>query len=409
ISWPEIKESRYQNLASGTNCYIDNDTEINKQNEWANHDNDNNYPDYDNDMEDEWFPDTAGSTSWHYYPYAPRLILNNIDTGASAENDLSQYIPPATLNIIDYSSITNGIIYAQGDLSVSGIIPTGQNLTIVSGGNIFVDSNLLKETNTASLALLAKENIVLNPTLRYAVDWTSPDDSWQDGSGALANPGEGTSTYPGTETISIPSGVSNTYIIDLDLGKLVTGGRIILWGYQDGEGSQIDTTLDVFLSRDAANWDSATVDENPSGDYHLDFTPQTFRWVRFELEVENTHPTQDQDFNLSSEGFDAIEVPIYAVDAALFTEDGSLEVVTGGGMDQVESILPNNNAYQPDADGLKVPSDSGIYSQRLFFWGTLTETEWTESIPDWEYIAYAYDDNLSSSPPPSLPPSVNLV
>ena len=402
VSWPEIKETRYQNLASGTNCYINNPGEVNLESEWSVHDKDND-PSYDNDTdEDEWFQDVEdSSTSWRYYPYAARLVLN--------ATNISQELSDETLNTIDYSDITNSIIYAEGDLSVSGIIPTGQNLTIVSGGNIFVDSNLLKETNTASLALLAKENIVLNPTLRYAVDWTSPDDSWQDGSGALANPGEGTSTYPGTETISIPSGVSNTYIIDLDLGKLVTGGRIILWGYQDGEGSQIDTTLDVFLSRDAANWDSATVDENPSGDYHLDFTPQTFRWVRFELEVENTHPTQDQDFNLSSEGFDAIEVPIYAVDAALFTEDGSLEVVTGGGMDQVESILPNNNAYQPDADGLKVPSDSGSYSQRLFFWGTLTETEWTESIPDWEYIAYAYDDNLSSSPPPSLPPSVNLV
>ncbi|GAI18096.1 unnamed protein product, partial [marine sediment metagenome] len=163
-SWPEIKEARYQNLASGTNCYIDNDTEINKESEWANHDNDNNYPDYDNDVEDEWFPDTAASTSWHYYPYAPRLVLNNIDTGGGTGPDLSQYIPPVTLNTIDYSSITNGIIYAQGDVSVSGIIPTGQNLTIVSGGNIFIDSNVSKETNTASLALLAKQSIVLNPT-----------------------------------------------------------------------------------------------------------------------------------------------------------------------------------------------------------------------------------------------------
>ncbi|GAJ15665.1 unnamed protein product, partial [marine sediment metagenome] len=34
-SWPEIKETRYQNLASGTNCYLDNDTEINKKTEWA--------------------------------------------------------------------------------------------------------------------------------------------------------------------------------------------------------------------------------------------------------------------------------------------------------------------------------------------------------------------------------------
>ena len=82
---------------------------------------------------------------------------------------------------------------------------------------------------------------------------------------------------------------------------------------------------------------------------------------------------------------------------------------TGGGVPQEESILPKNNAYQPDVGGLKIPSDSGLTQRRLFLWGTLAETEWTGNIPDWGYIAYAYDDNLSSNPPSSLPPSVNLV
>ncbi|TKJ47828.1 hypothetical protein CEE34_01590 [Candidatus Aerophobetes bacterium Ae_b3a] len=399
VSWPEIKETRYQNLASGTNCYIDNDTEINKETEWTDHNNDNTAN--DNDTVTEWFQDVVGSsTSWRYYPYAPRLILNT--------TNISQKLSDGTVNTIDYSDVTNGIIYAEGDISLSGILPDGKQLTIVSGGNIFIDSNLLKEINTASLALLAKHNIVLNPTTRYAVTWASPDSSWQDGSGALANPGDGNSTYPGTATISIPSGIVNTYIIDLDLGKFVTGGRIVLWDYEDGGSLQIKTTLDVFLSRDGTTWNTVLTGENPDGNFPLDFTPQTFRWIRLELQVKNDHP-QPQDFNLSSEGFDAIEVPIYAVDAALFTENGTIQVVTGGGVAQDESILPNNNAYQPDAGGLRTPSDSGSYSQRLFFWGTLTETEWTESIPGWGYIAYAYDDNLSLNPPPSLPPSVGLV
>ena len=399
ISWPEIKETRYQNLASGTNCYIDNDTEINKKTEWSDPAMDNTSN--DNDTEDEWFQDTTGSTSWHYYPYAPRLVLNT--------TNISQKLSDGTVNTIDYSDITNSIIYAEGDISLSGIIPDGQQLTFVSGGNIFVDSNLLKQTNSASLALLAKQNIVLNPTIRYGVAWASPDGTWANNpEAALGNP-DGVLTYPGTGIISIPSGITYTYIIDLDLGRLITGGRIVLWDYLDGEGPQIDTTLDLFLSRDAASWNTAIVDENPSSNYHLDFTPQTFRWIRLELKVENNHPL-DQDFDLSSEGFDAIEIPIYAVDAALFTQDGTIEVVTGGGVVQVEDILPNNNAYEPDADGeIKVPSDSGSYSQRLFFWGTLAETEWTDSIPDWGYIAYAYDSNLSSSPPPWLPPSVSLV
>lgn len=400
ISWPEIKEERYESLASGTNCYIDNPAEVNLKSEWSDHDRDND-PSYDNDTdEDEWFQDTTGSTSWHYYPHAPRLVLNT--------TNISQKLSDGTVNTIDYSDITNNIIYAEGDVSVSGIIPDGQRLTIVSGGNIFIDSNLLKETNSASLALLAKKNIVLNPTSRYAVNWTTPD-TWQDGSGALANPEDGNFAYPGTETISIPAGDTKTYTLDLDLGRLVTGGRVVLWDYQDGEKSgKIDTTLDALLSRNGTTWNTVLSGKDPIGDFPLDFTPQTFRWIRLELHVTNINP-QPQDFDLSSEGFNAIEVPIYAVDAALFSENGSIQVVTGGGMAQEGSVLPNNNAYEPDSYGLKIPGDSGSFSQRLFFWGTLTETEWTGNIPGWEYIAYAYDDNLPFSPPPSLPPSVSLV
>ncbi|GAI90480.1 unnamed protein product, partial [marine sediment metagenome] len=178
----------------------------------------------------------------------------------------------------------------------------------------------------------------------------------------------------------------------------MTGGRIVLRNYEKGGSPQVTTEVDIRLSRQdlppyyPADWDFAIIGlDPPDGNYHVDFTPRTFRWIRLELHVTNINPNP-QDFTLSSEGFDAIEIPIYAVDAALFTEEGTLEVVTGGGMAQDDTILPNNNAYEPDSYGLKEPSDSGSYSQRLFFWGTLAETEWTESIPNWGYIAYAYDD-----------------
>ena len=411
ISWPEIKETRYLNLASGTNCYMDNPDEVNKETEWSDPGRDND-PSYDNDLDyDEWFQDVTGvSTSWRYYPYAPRLVLNT--------TNISQKLSGGTINTIYYSDITNNIIYAEGDLSVSGIMPDGQRLTIVSKGNIFIDSNLLKQTNSASLALLAKQNIVLNPTLRYGTrtDNYSSNYPWENNpDGSLGDPDD-SYAYPGSGIVSLePAGANpKTYTLDIDLGRLITGGRIVLWDYQDGDSGQINTTLQVSVTRDdpppaeSSSWDQVLPFTDVDDTYHVDFTPLTFRWIRLDLKIWNDHP-QPQNFELSTEYFDAIEVPIYAVDAALFSEDGSLQVVTGGGVGQDQSILPNNNAYQPDADGLKEPSDSGSYSQRLFFWGTLGETEWTGNIPGWGYIAYAYDSNLSSSPPPSLPPSVSLV
>ncbi len=413
ISWPEIKETRYQNLASGTNCYINNEGEKNKETEWSDPGRDND-PSYDNDTdEDEWFQDVAlVSTSWHYYPYAPRLVLDT--------TNISQELSNGTVNTINYSSITNSIIYAEGDISLSGIIPDEQQLTIVSGGNIFIDSNLLKETNTASLALLAKQNIVLNPTLRYGMDSgnTSSNPSWYNPDASLGDP-DGAYVYPGSGTISLePAGANpKIYTLDINLGRAITGGRIVLWAYEDGDTSQISTNVQVLITKndpppaDSNDWNDVRGFANiPTADsYSINFTPYTFRWIRLNLKIWNNHP-QPQDFDLSTEYFDAIEVPIYAVDAALFTENGTIQVVTGGGVGQDASILPNNNAYEPESTGgLRVPSDSGSYSQRLFFWGTLAETEWTGTISGWQYIAYAYDNNLSLNPPPSLPPSVSLV
>jgi len=420
--WPQIKKDRYKNLASGVNCYLNNPNEINKETEWSDYNNDNTS--YDNDTNNEWFNDGNGSTiitnSYHYYPHAPRLVFNNIDTDASGSEDLSEYLSDETLNTIDYSDITNGVMYVEGDVSVSGIIPSERNLTIVSGGNIFIDSNLLKESNTASLALLTKQDIVLNPTLRYGTAGanTSSNPSWYNPGNCLGN-SDGDQVRP-TESVatSIDPGDPKEYTLDIDLGRLVTGGRVVLWGYEDAKEAQLDTDLEVRVTRDdippaaSGDWNliRAFADVDPKGNpfYNVDFTPSTFRWIRLTLRAENTGPNP-REFNLFEEGFDAIEIPVYGIDVALCADEGSLKVVTGGGVNQTDSILPNNNAYEPDVSSPKMPSDSGSFPQRLFFWGTLAEEKWTGSVPGWSYIAYAYDSNLRSNSPPNLPPSVNLV
>ncbi|MCS6950396.1 MAG: hypothetical protein NZ520_08060, partial [bacterium] len=66
----------------------------------------------------------------------------------------------------------SGVIYAEGNVRIRGIIPQGKQLTVVSGGNIFIEGNLMRlrlpngqPDNTSAIALLAKENIVVNTTL----------------------------------------------------------------------------------------------------------------------------------------------------------------------------------------------------------------------------------------------------
>lgn len=71
----------------------------------------------------------------------------------------------------------NGVIYAEGNIRIRGMLPEGMQLTIVSNHNIYIEGNLLKYRDskstyttdnspdtTGGLSLLARENIVVNTT-----------------------------------------------------------------------------------------------------------------------------------------------------------------------------------------------------------------------------------------------------
>lgn len=58
----------------------------------------------------------------------------------------------------------NGLVCFEGDVRVRGVIPSNTQLTITSMGNIYVEGSIVKGTSTSTLALLAKQNLVLNTT-----------------------------------------------------------------------------------------------------------------------------------------------------------------------------------------------------------------------------------------------------
>lgn len=87
----------------------------------------------------------------------------------------------------------NGVVYAEGNVRVRGLLAGTKNvpirrenganpltdqqirdlistgLTVVSGSNIYIESSLLREDPRSMLALLAVENVVVNPTMFTAV------------------------------------------------------------------------------------------------------------------------------------------------------------------------------------------------------------------------------------------------
>ncbi len=78
----------------------------------------------------------------------------------------------------------NGVIYAEGNIRIRGMLPPGMQLTVVSGQNIYIDGNLLKYRDpnwtpdqtdkyrggdpTCGLALLAKQYVCVNTTQFFA-------------------------------------------------------------------------------------------------------------------------------------------------------------------------------------------------------------------------------------------------
>ncbi|MBL1149750.1 MAG: hypothetical protein AKCLJLPJ_02311 [Fimbriimonadales bacterium] len=70
----------------------------------------------------------------------------------------------------DNGEVFNGLIVAEGNVRIRGLIPTNVQLTVVSmNGSIYVEGSIVKDdagsTNSAStIALLAKDNVVVNST-----------------------------------------------------------------------------------------------------------------------------------------------------------------------------------------------------------------------------------------------------
>lgn len=60
----------------------------------------------------------------------------------------------------------NGVIFAEGNVRIRGYLDstTAKDLTIVSMGNIYVEGSVNRTSAAPHIALLAKQNVVLNPT-----------------------------------------------------------------------------------------------------------------------------------------------------------------------------------------------------------------------------------------------------
>ena len=160
------------------------------------------------DLYKEWM-DTGGLGDWVGSIYVPgsavilELKLDGIHATRGVRDTRQwqdangNFLVPRTI-VFPYPP--NGVLYATGDIRIKGMLPINTQLTIVSGGNIYIEGNLLKNRSGStnggplagvdercSIALLAKKNVVINTTQFLQVP--DPQD-------APADPQLGDAPYP---------------------------------------------------------------------------------------------------------------------------------------------------------------------------------------------------------------------
>jgi hypothetical protein len=127
--------------------------------------------------------------------YRMRIVILPLDAGTGISQGHERWIgaPGAETKILDTPIPFNGVIMAEGNIRVRGFLGLRSagipDVTIVSKANIYVEGSIIRNPadivnpsdtglNRASrIALIAKRNVVLNPTqfVAHPAGWQNPD------------------------------------------------------------------------------------------------------------------------------------------------------------------------------------------------------------------------------------------
>jgi hypothetical protein len=390
LLWPQIKTSRYEKLVGGTSSlYYISCSSVDESENW--------YPSFPPSIGTGWRKDSSitGNNSYSYKGTGTLVVLDGngkiSGTAGQVGIDDGEGDEVANNNVIESgewrSYPINGVIYSPGNLRVLGII--GDNLpliadyelTIVSGGTIYIESNLVKGTSGSSLALIAKGWVTLNPTHRFInqpVVATSGPDTWnnqdkiQGESDGILNRMDITvskGTTQDTAVLSVGQKVCVQKIILKNINLPESGDDLILRIYASNDSTPSIMSNDVKFD---SNYIAETIDEDIIFDREAG--PLTFRYIK--LNLQNNSATNDYTAR-----FDAVEVQLTEINAFCFAQDNSWAVVSG-----------NLSGYPFIVNG-------AISENKLEH-----NSNWSSN---WPSITYTHDSTLPSNL--ALPPSVNLV
>ena len=409
IIWPRINETRYSNLVggSGSDYYI---------------------PGNPTDESECWYTipgsgwskdSPIGSTSSYTYTGTGTLIIldgNGQTSGTAGQVGIDDGRGGETANdgIITGSEWRtyplNGVIYSPGNLKICGVIgddgsvsgtPHDYNLTIVSGGTIYIESNIFKGTDNSSLALLAKDYVTLNTTHRFmrGVDtnsfafpgWSSPEED------ILGEPDGDQLRYAqfffgwGIAVMDLEHPVTSDEIDlnNVDFGSVTLIGADFMFVYASNNDSLSISSSDKLFGflydfdfldlYESTHYDKIRCFQDTYAPSGVD--PFNFTHIKIELIGFGLGPSWVR--------FDSVEVPLTHIENTLFFAEGE---------DKSWAVIPGNlSATENYAFTINGSIAEGAQEQTA---------NWSSK---WPKITYTYSSNLANNPPPYLPTSVNLI
>jgi hypothetical protein len=113
-----------------------------------------------------------GAPLYGVYRQVIRIFANYHERYFDVNGTLTPVLNPALATPANVWPTFNGVIFAEGNVRVRGYLG-GQNITIASLGTIYVEGNILRDVNNPNnpaataprIALIAKRNVVVNPTM----------------------------------------------------------------------------------------------------------------------------------------------------------------------------------------------------------------------------------------------------
>lgn len=294
-------------------------------------------------------------------------------------------------NKLGESKSFNGIIYAEGNIRVWGQLPSGIPMTMISGGTIYIEGNLVKSDNTAGIALLAKDYVCVNTTQFFRVE----SDASQTGSYYVIS---GTDVTKNMVKGSFGFGLTPPSTVKLLVVQKNSGTGSAGVSMQTGIGRSIDISKAFgFSSNDSQWWHMNCLTLMDSGTSNITYDSNLGALTSYRL---IPGASTGSDYWLKRIGMQPLDIQI---DAVMYAQDKCFFVIPGEWFNpdstDVRKVYDSNgnlindvdatNSRVPNQGHRSVDDDFPFYGEpldvRVWICGAIAEnhTAPISAISDW--------------------------